>query len=61
MPKQKTNRYSIRDTKYKSFAAAAEAAVLMSLQQESDVAITEYDPNTDETFYINVTASSEEA
>lgn len=61
MPKQKPNQYSIRGVKYKTFAAATEAAVDMSLQLENDVTIVEHNPNSGDTFNITITAASEEA
>lgn len=62
MPKAlKKNTYKIDGKSYKTFAAATEYAVDLSLQQQTDATIVEHNPNSGATFYISVTAKSEEA
>ena len=59
MPTKK-NTYKIDGKSFKNFEAAAARAVDLSLSTESDVTIVEHNPNSGATFYISVTARSEE-
>jgi hypothetical protein len=60
MPSKK-NTYKIDGKKYKDWPTAVAYAVDLSLQQQTDVTIVEHNPNSGATFYIGITAKSEEA
>jgi hypothetical protein len=56
----KKNTYKINGMSCADFKMAAARAVDLSIQQERDVTIVEHNPNSGATFYISVTAKSEE-
>jgi hypothetical protein len=57
----KKNTYTIDGKKHKDWPTATAFAVQLSLQQENDVTIVERNPNTGATYYISITAHSEDA
>jgi hypothetical protein len=59
MPAKK-NTYTIDGKRCADFQSAAARAVDLSIQHENDVTIVEHNPNSGATFYISVTARSEE-
>lgn len=62
MPAKKKNTYTVEDKRCKDFPSAADMAIMLALQRPGeDVAIVEHNPNTEETYYINVSATSEKA
>jgi len=61
MPKNKPNTYVVEGRRQKSYESAAARTVDLSLELENNVTIVEHNPNSKKTYYITVTAQSEEA
>lgn len=58
MPSKTRMKFEIEDIKIPTFQKAAAMAVNLSIEREDSVTIVQYDPDTEETLYITVTAQS---